>query len=84
MCYCVKSVRIRSFSGAYFPAVRPNTERYSVNLRIQPNAGKYGPEKLRIRALFLQLCLFTLAQYKSKYNINYKMVRFKTRSEGLD
>ena len=32
--HCVKSVRIRSFSG--------------------PNAGKYGPENLRIRTLFTQ------------------------------
>ena len=32
--HCVKSVRIRSFSG--------------------PNAGKYGPEKLRIRTLCTQ------------------------------
>ena len=28
--YCVKSVRIRSFSGPYFPAFGLNTERYSV------------------------------------------------------
>ena len=30
--HCVKSVRIRSFSGPYFPV-------------FTPNAGKYGPEK---------------------------------------
>ena len=34
----MKSARIRSFSGLYFPA----------------NTGKYGPEKLRIRTLFVQ------------------------------
>ena len=45
--HCVKSVRIRSSSGPYFPAFGLNTERYSV-------AGKYGPEKLRIRTLFTQ------------------------------
>ena len=38
---CVKSVRIRSFSGPYFPAFRLNTE-------------KYRPEKLRIWILFTQ------------------------------
>ena len=37
--HCVKSVRIRSFSGPYFPG---------------KNAGKYGTEKLRIRTLFTQ------------------------------
>ena len=33
------------FSGPYFPAFGLNTEIYSVNLRIQPNTRKYGPEK---------------------------------------
>ena len=28
--YCVKSVRIPSFSGPYFPAFRLNMERYGV------------------------------------------------------
>ena len=32
---CTKSVRIRSFSGPYFPALGLNTEIYVVNLRIQ-------------------------------------------------
>ena len=39
--HCVKSTRIRSFSGLYFPAFGLNTR-------------KYGPEKLRIRTLFTQ------------------------------
>ena len=39
--HCVKSVRIRSFSGPYFPV-------------FSPNARKYGQEKLRIRTLFMQ------------------------------
>ena len=47
----VKSVRIRSFSGPYFPAFGLNFPVFS------PNAGKYGPGKLRIRTLFTQLCL---------------------------
>ena len=49
--HCVKSVRIRSFSGTYFPAFGPNTERYSV---FSSNARKHGPEKLWIRTLFTQ------------------------------
>ena len=32
--HCVKSVRIRSFSGPYFPAFRLNTESYRVALQI--------------------------------------------------
>ena len=37
---CVKGVRIRSYSGPYFPAFGLNTERYSVSLRIQSECGK--------------------------------------------
>ena len=39
-CHCVKSVRIRSYSGPHFPAFGLNTERYSVSLRIQSECGK--------------------------------------------
>ena len=55
--HCVKSVRIRSFSGPHFPAFGLNTERYSVSPYLSvfsPNAEKYGSEKLRIRTLFTQ------------------------------
>ena len=33
----MKSVRIRSYSGPYFPA-------FGLNTVFSPNAGKYGPE----------------------------------------
>ena len=40
--HCVKSVRIRSYSGAYFSRIR--TE-YGKNLSVfSPNTLKYGPE----------------------------------------
>ena len=39
-----KSVRIRSFSGPYFPAFGLNAERYRVSLHIQTECGKIGPE----------------------------------------
>ena len=38
--YCVKSVRIRSYSGLHFPSFGINTERYSVSLCIYPECGK--------------------------------------------
>ena len=48
--FTVKSVRIRSFSGLYLSV-------------LSQNAGKYGPEKLRIRILFTQcFCLFKLTR----------------------
>ena len=44
--HCVKSIRIRSFSGPYF-------------LVFSPNARKYGTKKLRIRTIFTQCgCAF--------------------------
>ena len=47
---CIKNVRIRSFSGPYIPAFglyRRDTEY----LVFSPNAGKKGPEKLRLQTL---------------------------------
>ena len=38
--HCAKSVRIRSYSGSYFPAFGLNTERYGVSLRIQSECRK--------------------------------------------
>ena len=47
--HCVKSVRIRSYSGPYFPAFRLNTERYSVSLRIKRTVKGAEPWKCDIR-----------------------------------
>ena len=41
--HCVKSVRIRSYSGPYFTAFGLNTERYRVSFRIQSECGKITP-----------------------------------------
>ena len=38
--HCVKSVRIQSYSGPYFPAFGLNTKRYSVSIRIQIECGE--------------------------------------------
>ena len=42
---CVKSVRVRSFSGPYFPAFGLNTERYSVSFRTQSECDKIRTRK---------------------------------------
>ena len=39
--HCVNSVRIRTYSGPYFPAFGLNTPYLSI---FSPNAGKYGPD----------------------------------------
>ena len=41
----VKSVRVRSFSGPYFPTFGLNTEKYGVPLRIQSECGKIWTRK---------------------------------------
>ena len=38
--HCVKSVRIRSYSGPHFTGFGLNTERYGVSFRIQSESGK--------------------------------------------
>ena len=38
--HCVKSVRIWSYSGPYYPTFGLNTERYRVSPRIQSKCGK--------------------------------------------
>ena len=43
--HCVKSVRIPSFSGSYFPAFALNMERYSVSLHIHSECGKIRTRK---------------------------------------
>ena len=44
----MKSAPIRSFFGPYFPAFGLNTR----DTKFSPNAGKYGPEKLRTLTRF--------------------------------
>ena len=43
--HCVKNVRIRSYSGPYFPAVGRNAERYGVSLCIKSKCGKMQTRK---------------------------------------
>ena len=38
--HCIKSVRIRSYSGPHFCAFRLNTDRYGVSVRIHSECGK--------------------------------------------
>ena len=53
---CVKSVRIRRFSGLYFPLFGLKTKKYSV---FSANTEKYGQEKLQIQTPFTQWLLPT-------------------------
>ena len=45
--HCVKNVRIRSYSGPYFPAFGMNTERYCISpysVRMRENTGQNNSE----------------------------------------
>ena len=86
----MKRVRIRSFSGPYFPELGLNTERYSVFLRAQSECGKYGPELLRIGILFMQwelkllipIRFHILGSFKRKVKLNYR-IRYCFTRESL-
>ena len=41
--HCMKSVRIRSYSGPHFPVFGLNMETVEYLPVLSPNAGKYGP-----------------------------------------
>ena len=65
---CVKSVRIRSYSGPYFPAFGLITERYGVCLRIQSKCGKIRtritPNTDTLNAvLVLEILIFYIARF---------------------
>ena len=85
---CLKSVRILSFSGPYFLAFGLNTERYSVSLRdslylsvFSPNAGKYRPEKVRIRTLFTQCLSFRISLDISSECVVFSRLELKINSK---
>ena len=55
--HCVKSVRIRSYSGLHFPAFGLNTERDGVSLRIQSECGKNADQNNSEYGFFLRSVL---------------------------
>ena len=88
LCHYLKSVRIRSFSGPYFPAFGLDTDRYSVSLHNQSDSGKIRTRKtpnidtfyaMRLIALIKSLSLLPIRQeciYVSskRKNILLKMI----------
>ena len=56
--HSVKSVRIRNFSGPYFPEFRLNTERYSVSLSIQSKYCKTRSRKTQSMNAFYPVSSF--------------------------
>ena len=79
--HCVKSARIRSYSGPYFPAFGQNTERYSVSLRIQSkmrestdqNNSEYGHFLCIVIHWFWLLIHWLMSTYT---HITYTMITY--------
>ena len=76
---CVKRVRIRSFSGPYFPAFRLNTEKYSV---FSPNAGKYGQKNFEYGHFTHSDYLKTLGSCDK--NLDPKILLVQITDESMD
>ena len=55
-CHCVKSLRIRSYSGPYFPTFRLHTKRYFASLRIQSKCGKIRTRITPNTDIFYAVC----------------------------
>ena len=57
--HSMKSIRMRNFSGPYFPAFGENTEIYSVNLRIHSECGAIRTRKTPNTDTFhaMQFCM---------------------------
>ena len=60
--FCVKSVRILSFSGTYLPVFRMNTERHGLFLRIQSKYGKIRTRKTQNTDTFHAVKLHALCK----------------------
>ena len=58
--YCVKSVRIQSFPGQYFPAFELNTEKFGVSLYNQSKCGKIRTRKTPNTDFSCSVCLSDL------------------------
>ena len=71
---CVKSVRIRNFSGPHFPAFGLNTERYSLSLRVHSECRKIRTRKTTNTEVF-----YAVVRFSKLYEIR-NLEKFKLRA----
>ena len=77
--HSVKSVRMRSFSCPYFPALGLNTERYEVSVSIQSECGKTRIRKTPNTDTFYSVRVFVdqnMLQIFSLHNEEAEKVKF--------
>ena len=71
--HCMKRVRIRNFSGPYFPAFGLNMNRYGVSLRIQSERGKIWtrktPNNLTATCRFSQIGNTCFRYYRNSFSL---------------
>ena len=88
--YCMKSIRIRSFSGPYFLAFGLNTERYSVSLRIQFECKKIRTRKILNTGTFYRVLFFIMIKKYIEFILlllsfclatHFQLTVFNTHSE---
>ena len=72
----MKSIRIRSYSGPYFPAFGLDTERYSVSPHIQSECGKMRTRITSNRDTFYAVEI-TVLLLQSFANIAYKFTKLR-------
>ena len=63
---CVESVRIRSYSGPYFPAFGQDTDRYSPSLHIQSKCRKMRTRITPNTDTFYAVLFFRISVYKNE------------------
>ena len=72
--HCVKIVRIRNFSGPYFPPFGLNTKRYSVSLRIQSECGKIRTRKTPNMDTFHAVVALIFKKIDPIDKVNYSLI----------
>ena len=77
--HCVKSVRIRSYSGSHFPPHFPafglNTGRYGVSLRIQSECGKIRARNTSAFGRFSgSICLWSILSSANPFQTNVPLI----------
>ena len=64
--HCLKSVRIESYSGPYFPTFGLNMKRYSVSLRIQSKCWKIRTRITPITDTFYAVLFQAMFNFQSE------------------
>ena len=82
--HCVKSVRIRSYPGPYFPAFGLNAKRYSVSLRIQSECGEMRTRITPNTDTFYAVLLKQIKKEMKRHRIVFSLSSEEIKTNILD